>query len=68
MTIVWPGEGDHAQAYQPLSGSGCDPVTGSVLAPKTQSSKKIGIALIRCLSQIERNLSNALMKCFGFSA
>ena len=68
ITIVCPGDGDQAQAYHPSRGSGCFPITGSVFAPKTQSSKKQGITFIPCLSQIAKNLSNVFRKYFGSSA
>src|ERR1700750_2804746 len=42
ITILWPGLGDHAQAYQPTSGSGCLPIFGSLVIPKEQSSNNAG--------------------------
>src|SRR5688500_8428239 len=62
ITKLCPGLGDQAQAYQPLSGSGCLPTFGSCSRPKTQSSNSVGINLILCRAHIAINVSSVFKK------
>src|SRR5215210_4138235 len=68
MTILCPGLGDQAHAYQPFNGSGCFPTFGSCSIPNMQSSKRAGMNLILCLSHIAINLSRVFRKYSGSSS